>query len=698
MTPFAFAWPLVLLTLAAPQSETPAAPAALYVVDEAAKIAFPIPGSPDEAPTFLLAARDGDATDVRLRPREIRDPAGRSRDLGLVKLTPEQLSRVPRDGVPVGVALDAAKLDLPGDYRVVLFAEGKGPGDRPAAALIRLTFTRPAAQINLDELKDDTVELTRWCPLGSARGTRVLPLRETTGRADLLRPAVQGQSLLGKDNRLLVAGSVTASLPKGVDRIAAGDQQELTVQFTGADTSGTFTTALVISSPSLDAPRVVPLRVVVTDYPVWPLLVIAVGVFGGFWMHYLAENRRPRLRNELTLARLSAEVTRLRSTARRADKLGRLDGIDGRLRSAADKNNFGQAAAAEELLRQAEQDLDAYRKDEVTAKAQAQETWARLRRQVEQLRQQAPGPAAPPADVLDDCAARLDAIDALLRADRVDDAAKDLADVEVRLAALQSRALEKYLTDLGTDLRELEAGQAHAAEVQHLQTLIGEGRAALAAGRIDEARAKAVQAEEAYRNLRAVVVPPAGRGQHRPRHAQLAAAAAPPPPEPAVEAADPPAARIAEVPLTFRILDPGGHFPNDATFSWHFGEEGTQWAPGGRESTHAYREPGTYRVKVEVRPAAGGPALGSLATEVVVLPGRLARQTADIGGRLWRVDAILSGVSLVLAALTGLLYLYVGKPFGSLSDYLLALFWGFGIDSSVRGFTAVLKRVTTSGT
>ena len=51
---------------------------------------------------------------------------------------------------------------------------------------------------------------------------------------------------------------------------------------------------------------------------------------------------------------------------------------------------------------------------------------------------------------------------------------------------------------------------------------------------------------------------------------------------------------------------------------------------------------------------------------------------------------------LVLACLTGLIYLYVGKAFGTVTDYSLAILWGFGIDNGIRGFAPVLAKLTGS--
>lgn len=61
--------------------------------------------------------------------------------------------------------------------------------------------------------------------------------------------------------------------------------------------------------------------------------------------------------------------------------------------------------------------------------------------------------------------------------------------------------------------------------------------------------------------------------------------------------------------------------------------------------------------------------------------------------RLWLADLALSGLSLLLASLTGISALYLGKVFGTPGDYLAAFLWGFGIDSSVKSLAAILATV-----
>jgi hypothetical protein len=87
----------------------------------------------------------------------------------------------------------------------------------------------------------------------------------------------------------------------------------------------------------------------------------------------------------------------------------------------------------------------------------------------------------------------------------------------------------------------------------------------------------------------------------------------------------------------------------------------------------------------------------TLDERITVLPGARVDQSQRILARVQRSDLLLSLVALVLAGLTGVLALYVGKAFGTLSDYLLAFLWGFGIDNSVRGFAGVLSKISPGG-
>jgi len=80
------------------------------------------------------------------------------------------------------------------------------------------------------------------------------------------------------------------------------------------------------------------------------------------------------------------------------------------------------------------------------------------------------------------------------------------------------------------------------------------------------------------------------------------------------------------------------------------------------------------------------PALGQ--AESAVAPA-----LSSVQRRLWIADTLLSGFALVIASLTGLSVLYVGKVFGTPADYVGAFLWGFGIDSSIRGVATILSSV-----
>jgi hypothetical protein len=78
----------------------------------------------------------------------------------------------------------------------------------------------------------------------------------------------------------------------------------------------------------------------------------------------------------------------------------------------------------------------------------------------------------------------------------------------------------------------------------------------------------------------------------------------------------------------------------------------------------------------------------------VVVGTSLARQRVSRARqRLVYLELLVSAIAAVVAVVTGLWVLYTGKPFGTLAQYSEAFVWGFGIDNTVRGFAAVLKKV-----
>ncbi|MCC7369201.1 MAG: hypothetical protein IT306_12305 [Chloroflexi bacterium] len=69
---------------------------------------------------------------------------------------------------------------------------------------------------------------------------------------------------------------------------------------------------------------------------------------------------------------------------------------------------------------------------------------------------------------------------------------------------------------------------------------------------------------------------------------------------------------------------------------------------------------------------------------------------ASLREQIDSLDWSLTMLGVVLAAVTAISYLYVGKPFGTPFDYALAFFWGLGVDQSLKGLAAILGKLGVS--
>src|SRR5262249_33441781 len=141
------------------------------------------------------------------------------------------------------------------------------------------------------------------------------------------------------------------------------------------------------------------------------------------------------------------------------------------------------------------------------------------------------------------------------------------------------------------------------------------------------------------------------------------------------------------------IEDPNHDLQQGDRLRWSFGES-VPLTTTSRQASHQFDEADTYLVKVEVLRASGA-IEREISTYLVILPGKVRRKLLSMIFEIQLIDFMLSLVALVVACLTALTQLYVSKPyFGSLTDYLMAILWGFGLDVGLRGFTAVYRKVS----
>lgn len=75
------------------------------------------------------------------------------------------------------------------------------------------------------------------------------------------------------------------------------------------------------------------------------------------------------------------------------------------------------------------------------------------------------------------------------------------------------------------------------------------------------------------------------------------------------------------------------------------------------------------------------------------IPESLKRTALRLRNFIFATDALFMTVGWIVAAVTAMAFLYVGKPFGSWLDYLYAFLWGSGVDQALKGLSSVLGKL-----
>jgi hypothetical protein len=131
---------------------------------------------------------------------------------------------------------------------------------------------------------------------------------------------------------------------------------------------------------------------------------------------------------------------------------------------------------------------------------------------------------------------------------------------------------------------------------------------------------------------------------------------------------------------------------------WNFGDGSPQSevSKDQLQVTHVYNTSRVYPVEVQLMKGVKVVTDEPFVQLVEILPGKDEMTVKKIQKGIWIADLGVTVTALLLASLTGLIYLYyVNKVFGSPQDYIMAFLWGFGIDASVKGFASVLGKFTT---
>ena len=212
-----------------------------------------------ETVSFLVYSKDEEINDASVGIRDIRDPDGQSLPVTFVTASLASTT-VTTFGTVITLKPETAMFNRPGEYRISLLLDGKTAKGASAKSTATAIFVKPAADINLDELKDQTVEVLSYFPLASAKTTFHLDLQEVTGKADIGALTVNGRSIHIKDTKVLAPGSVQVKI-LGQDGnpttdVKANGTASIQVTISGIDKSGVFDTTLVLNSPSLGGARI----------------------------------------------------------------------------------------------------------------------------------------------------------------------------------------------------------------------------------------------------------------------------------------------------------------------------------------------------------------------------------------------------------------------------------------------------------
>jgi hypothetical protein len=662
-------------------------------IEDQVRFTFPLPDGSGGPFSFLLFSTEGDVPKVSAQVRQVKTPDGVTLPIDAARAALEKDTVTP-EGVKVSLTLEPKYFTTPGEYRIFLFFRSATGTPSLSGTIV---INRPAADINVDELKDQTVALTRPLPFLTANNEFRLYVRETTAKAPLNELKVVGQSVYIKDTKEFVPGNVSAAFVPDASAqaqtgIPAGAVKTLQVNLSDLRYTGAFDTRLLITSTGFSGAKTIPVKITVQDFVLFPLLAIALGVLAGYWTRRLIGVVRPRNQNNLEILRLQNEIERFREAVKKPASRETVQNLLARLRRAKENNETGDFVAVREELTKVREQFEEFRKAQVQAEGEAQTTLSSLSNQVEVLEQNDDTLTTEETRDLHSIKDKLADIERLLRLGMVEDAQIKIDNVKQLLGDLRSRKLATYFTELKVELSKLTL----AADAQaRSETLQAEVQALLNSNELDNARAKLEELKSFVEVQKELTRPRRGR------EADTEAAGLPEVPAilpraasfTHIEISTAPEDRIAGATITFTIVDVEKIIQPDDQLRWFFGDVGS-FETQNVNASHAYTESGRFQVRVEI--IRNEELVVKTLTEMItLLPGAIEQLRATIIQDIVRNERVLSAIALVLAIIGGVIFLYSGKLFGSLIDYLGAILWGFGLDNSVKGFAAVLKKIST---
>lgn len=670
-----------------------------FVINDPLRFAMPPSTSGLIQLSFMIFSKDGNASNIDVQIAAAKGPDGQALNtdsLSIIK-KPEQVTPL---GSQVIFALKPEHFIQKGEYQITLLIQGKASSGAELGKLATVIINREPAELDLETTKDQILDLKRSFPGGAASKTFRIYMTETSRKSSVENLEVFGQNIYVKNTKMLAPGKITITLvpddPHSNSQIAAGGQRAFDITLSELTDAGSFATQLTFNSPSFNGSKTIALNINVSDHFLLPLLVILLGVIGGFAVNYLAQQYKPRQLNQYSITRLRGLLNQQRQLVNAPEKLEELEQIKNKIDAAENKNYEGDYAASKTQLAEAEAALLEFYKKKNKEKSETYTGLISLRTQVEVFQQKVADLTEAQQKSLHSILSKADDIDNLLDDDQVDRAAALLKTAEAMMDTLKREIINKDLDKLSNQLNN--PPETIREEANQIKGEINSLRASIETTDPDEISMKvkplaarvAILLEKISRlGARPLGQPPVMDSLELPTGQETLRATM------AIKIIDAPKDRTTQANIFFKIEDPKQEIQEDTGLKWDFGEGGPL-VDGGKSMHHRYQEPGNYLIKVLITDAKNMDDIkGQLSQPITILPSLTQLSLQNIRQSISLSEWIVTIVAIILAAITGLLALYVGKTFGTISDYLMALLWGFGIDNAVRGFAAVIKKITT---
>lgn len=297
---------------------------------------------------FPLFATDGSVANVKAKVINIVGPDGRS--VAETALEVDEVGVVKRTGTIVRLTV-VDSFDKPGDYRVTLVFCGKIKVT-PVRLVQDLIIVRLSPTTNAADLSGTTLVLWRWWPGRSvSAGAHTLRLIETSGASALTGLRLLGRSIRKAESNTLVPGRLDVKLINSLDSVPPHGSVNLEVTVSGLRKTGALATGFYVRSFNTASDELVELALHVSDRPLFPLLVILIGVGVGFGLVTARTFIRPYLKNKCRIAVLRDLIAELKLKHQTdKDMLAKLECELTRLQEAETENRVGNAARAKDLI------------------------------------------------------------------------------------------------------------------------------------------------------------------------------------------------------------------------------------------------------------------------------------------------------------------------------------------------------------